>query len=72
MGIHFCFANLEACESIMEEAIPAAFEENDEGISQGSLRFDLAVNQVEPLDPDNYGKRRGVQTRRSSNLSPPR
>lgn len=55
MGIHFCFSNLDACEAIMRKRIPEVWEENAEGISQGSLRYELAQKQVRPKDPARYG-----------------
>lgn len=55
MGTHFCYANLDACESIMREEIPEVWEENEQGVSQGSLRYELAQRQVKPADPDRYG-----------------
>lgn len=55
MGIHFCYANLKACESILRDVIPEAWEENEDGISQGMLRFELAKEQVKAPNPDRYG-----------------
>lgn len=55
MGIHFCLANTDACEAIMREEIPEVWEENAEGVSQGSLRYELALEQVAPDDPERYG-----------------
>lgn len=55
MGTHFCFANLDACEQMMREAIPEVWEENAQGVSQGSLRYELAQKQVRPRDPTRYG-----------------
>ena len=55
MGTHFCFTNFDACEQMLREEIPEVFEENEEGISQGLLRFELAKTQVEPADPARYG-----------------
>ena len=46
MGIYFCLENLEACRDLMKGAIPEAFEQNADGISQGDLRFELATTQV--------------------------
>jgi NitT/TauT family transport system substrate-binding protein len=62
MGIHFCFSNLKACEDIMKKAIPAAFEENAQGVSQGELRFDLAETQVKPTNPDVLGEHQDEAT----------
>ena len=56
MGIYFCFENLEACRDLMKGAIPQAFEQNADGISQGDLRFELATTQVRPVDFDNIGQ----------------
>jgi NitT/TauT family transport system substrate-binding protein len=55
MGTHFCFTNLDACEQMMREEIPEVWEENADGVSQGSLRYALAQTQVKPADPDEYG-----------------
>jgi ABC-type nitrate/sulfonate/bicarbonate transport system substrate-binding protein len=55
MGIHFCFANFDACESMLRKEIPEVWEENDDGVSQGSLRFALAQKQVKPADAARYG-----------------
>jgi NitT/TauT family transport system substrate-binding protein len=55
MGTHFCFANLDACEAIMKRVIPQVWEENSAGVSQGSLRYALAQQQVRPADPSRYG-----------------
>lgn len=55
MGTHFCLSNLDACEQIMRSEIPEIWEENAEGQSQGSLRYELAQQQVPPQDPDTYG-----------------
>ena len=55
MGIYFCFENLEACRDLMKGAIPQAFEQNADGISQGDLRFTLATTQVRPASLDNIG-----------------
>ncbi|WP_165064875.1 ABC transporter substrate-binding protein [Marisediminicola senii] len=55
MGIHFCLANNDACIDMMKSAIPAAFEENADGVSQGQLRFDLSLEQVPPADTSRYG-----------------
>ncbi len=54
MGMYFCLQNTEACRDMMKTAIPAVFEENAEGVSQGDLRFELSLKQVSP-DPDNIG-----------------
>lgn len=54
MGMYFCLQNTEACRDMMKTAIPAAFEPNAEGVSQGDLRFELSLEQVQP-DPDNIG-----------------
>lgn len=56
MGIYFCYENLEACRDMMKGAIPAAFEQNADGISQGDLRFELATTQVRPPDFDRIGQ----------------
>ena len=55
MGMHFCLTNTEACETIMREEIPEVWEENEDGVSQGSLRYELALTQVAPRDPERYG-----------------
>ena len=62
MGIAFCFANMDACESMLREAIPEVWVANSEGISQGSLRFALAQTQVKPKDPENIGVHDKAQT----------
>lgn len=54
MGMYFCLQNNEACRDLMRGAIPAAFEPNAEGVSQGDLRFELSLQQVDP-DPDRIG-----------------
>lgn len=56
MGIYFCYENLEACRDLMKGAIPQAFEQNADGISQGDLRFELATTQVRPVDFDRIGQ----------------
>lgn len=56
MGIYFCLENLEACRDLMKGAIPQAFEQNADGISQGDLRFELATTQVVPADMDRIGQ----------------
>ncbi|WBU37097.1 ABC transporter substrate-binding protein [Homoserinibacter sp. YIM 151385] len=50
MGIYFCLQNEDACRDMMKGAIPAAFEPNADGVSQGDLRFDLSLEQVPPAD----------------------
>lgn len=55
MGIHFCLTNNDACIDMLKGAIPAAFEENADGVSQGELRFTLSLQQVPPADPARYG-----------------
>lgn len=55
MGITFCFANLDACESMLREEIPEVWKANAEGVSQGSLRYALAQKQVRPKDPAMIG-----------------
>ena len=55
MGTHFCFTNFDACEQMLREEIPQVWEEGAQGISQGSLRYELAQQQVEPADPERYG-----------------
>lgn len=55
MGIVFCLQNNEACIDMLKEANPEAFEANADGISQGSLRFELSLTQVPPRDPDRIG-----------------
>lgn len=55
MGMHFCLTNNDACVDMLKGAIPAAFEENADGVSQGKLRFELSLKQVPPADPDRYG-----------------
>ena len=55
MGTHFCLQNNEACIGMLKEVIPAAFEENMDGISQGGLRFALSLTQVPPADSAAYG-----------------
>lgn len=56
MGIYFCYENLEACRDLMKGAIPQVFEQNADGISQGDLRFELAIGQVRPVDFDRIGQ----------------
>lgn len=56
MGMYFCLENNDACRDMMRGAIPSAFEENDEGISQGDLRFDLSLEQVSPPDLNAIGE----------------
>lgn len=55
MGTYFCLQNNDACRDMMRGAIPAAFEANAEGVSQGDLRFDLSLEQVDPPDTDAIG-----------------
>ena len=55
MGIVFCLENNDACIDMLKKAIPAAFEENADGISQGELRFALSLTQVPPRDPARIG-----------------
>jgi len=55
MGTHFCLNNNDACIEMLKGVIPAAFEENMEGVSQGALRFALSLTQVPPVDPAAYG-----------------
>jgi NitT/TauT family transport system substrate-binding protein len=55
MGTHFCITNFDACEQMLREEIPQVWEENAEGVSQGSLRYELAQKQVTPADPERYG-----------------
>lgn len=62
MGVEFCFANLDACQDIMRKAIPEAFEENEEGVSQGELRFELAKTQVSPPNEDRLGEHQPEST----------
>ncbi len=50
MGMYFCLQNTDACLDMMKGALPAAFEENADGVSQGQLRFDLSLKQVNPAD----------------------
>ncbi len=56
MGIYFCLQNPEACRDMMKGAIPAAFEQNADGISQGDLRFELSLQQVPPADVNRIGQ----------------
>ncbi len=56
MGIYFCLQNQEACRDMMKGAIPAAFEQNADGISQGDLRFELSLQQVPPADINRIGQ----------------
>ncbi len=56
MGIYFCLENLEACRDLMRGAIPAVFEKNADGISQGDLRFELSLQQVPPADLNRIGQ----------------
>jgi ABC-type nitrate/sulfonate/bicarbonate transport system substrate-binding protein len=62
MGIYFCYENLEACRDMMKGAIPQVFEKNADGISQGDLRFELAIGQVRPADFDRIGQHDVVGT----------
>lgn len=55
MGIHFCLENNDACVDMLKGAIPSAFEENADGVSQGLLRFELSMEQVPPADRSRYG-----------------
>ncbi|MFC5381213.1 ABC transporter substrate-binding protein [Aquipuribacter nitratireducens] len=55
MGMYFCLENTEACRDMMRGAIPAAFEENADGVSQGDLRFELSLQQVDPADLERIG-----------------
>lgn len=55
MGIYFCLQNEDACRDMMRGAIPAAFEQNADGISQGDLRFELSLEQVPPADIERIG-----------------
>jgi NitT/TauT family transport system substrate-binding protein len=56
MGVYFCLQNNEACVDMLKGAIPAAFEENAEGVSQGQLRFELSLEQVPPADDTRIGE----------------
>jgi ABC-type nitrate/sulfonate/bicarbonate transport system substrate-binding protein len=56
MGIYFCLENLEACRDMLRGAIPAVFEQNADGISQGDLRFELSLTQVPPADINRIGQ----------------
>lgn len=56
MGIYFCLQNFEACRDLMKGAIPAVFEQNADGISQGDLRFELSLQQVPPADVNAIGQ----------------
>lgn len=56
MGIYFCLQNTEACRDLMKGAIPAVFEQNADGISQGDLRFELSLEQVPPADINRIGQ----------------
>lgn len=55
MGIYFCLQNNDACLDMMKGAIPAAFEANADGVSQGELRFELSLDQVPPADESRIG-----------------
>jgi NitT/TauT family transport system substrate-binding protein len=55
MGIYFCLQNEDACLDMMKGAIPAVFEQNADGVSQGDLRFDLSLKQVPPADESRIG-----------------
>jgi ABC-type nitrate/sulfonate/bicarbonate transport system substrate-binding protein len=55
MGTHFCFTNFDACEQMLREEIPQVWEEGENGVSQGALRYELAQKQVKPVDPETYG-----------------
>ena len=55
MCIYFCLQNTEACLYMMKGAIPTAFEENADGVSQGELRFELSLEQVPPADDTQIG-----------------
>ncbi len=55
MGIHFCFANLDACEAMLRKEVPEVWKANAEGVSQGSLRYELSQKQVKPKDPARIG-----------------
>lgn len=56
MGIYFCLQNTEACRDLMKGAIPAVFEQNADGVSQGDLRFELSLEQVPPADINRIGQ----------------
>lgn len=56
MGIYFCLQNTEACRDMLKGAIPAVFEQNADGISQGDLRFELSLEQVPPADENAIGQ----------------
>jgi NitT/TauT family transport system substrate-binding protein len=62
MGTHFCFSDLKACEKIMRKVIPEIWEANAQGVSQGSLRYELAQKQVRPPDPSEYGAHEAEET----------
>ena len=55
MGIFFCLQNTEACKDMLRGAIPAVFEQNADGVSQGDLRFELSLEQVPPADENAIG-----------------
>lgn len=55
MGVYFCLQNPDACLDMMRGAIPAAFEENADGVSQGELRYELSTKQVVPADVSAIG-----------------
>lgn len=64
MGTHFCLNNNDACIEMLKGVIPAAFEENVDGVSQGALRFALSLTQVPPKDPAAYGAHNAAGTER--------
>jgi NitT/TauT family transport system substrate-binding protein len=55
MGIYFCLQNNDACRDMLKGEIPAAFEQNADGVSQGDLRFELSLEQVPPADESAIG-----------------
>lgn len=56
MGIYFCLQNFDACKDMLKGAIPAVFEQNADGVSQGDLRFELSLEQVPPADISMIGQ----------------
>ncbi len=56
MGIYFCLQEPENCRDLMKGAIPAVFEQNADGVSQGDLRFELSLTQVPPADINRIGQ----------------
>jgi NitT/TauT family transport system substrate-binding protein len=61
-GTLYCLTNNDACAEMMKKAVPQQWEANAQGVSQGTLRYELGLKQVALPEGFRYGQHSPEET----------